>query len=201
MRAPFQPTSFAVLLLVLLAQAALAQQVVRDYDFKNEQLKDATGKGPDLKKQMGVIGDGKFTFAAGDGLEVDKAGVTDNYTLEVTVKVEEISSWRKIFDFKNQNSDSGLYVYNGQLQFYPQEPGGEIQANTSYRLRLDRDKATKKVQGFINGVRAFDFIDANDDAVLQDQKLILFMDDVTTSTEISGGVVTRLRIWDSPGGE
>jgi hypothetical protein len=201
MRALSRRLPLFTLLLLLLAQAALAQQVIRDYDFKNEQLKDATGKGPELKKQMGVIGDGKFTFAAGDGLELLKAGVTDHYTLEVSVKFEETSSWRKIFDFKNQNSDNGLYVYNGQLQFYPQEPGGEIQANTSYRIRLDRDKATKKVQGYINGVRAFDFIDANDEAVLQDEKLILFLDDVTTSSEISGGVITRLRIWDAPGGE
>lgn len=200
MRAHSRPTSFALLLLVLLAQAALAQAVVRDYDFKNEQLKDASGKGPALKKQMGVIGDGKFTFAAGDGLELDKAGVTDHYTLEVTARFEETSSWRKVFDFKNQSSDNGLYVYNGQLQFYPQQPGGEIKANTPYRLRLDRDKTTKKVQGFIDGVRAFEFIDANGDAVLQDETLILFLDDVTTSTEISGGVATRLRIWDAPGG-
>jgi hypothetical protein len=201
MRASPRFPTFITLLLLLAAQAVLAQQVVRDYNFKNEQLKDAAGKGPDLKKQMGVIGDGKFTFAAGDGLELDKAGVTDHYTLEVTVEFEETSSWRKIFDFKSQNSDNGLYVYNGQLQFYPEEPGGEIQANTSYRIRLECDKATKKVQGFINGIRSFEFIDGNDMAVIDNETLILFLDDVTTSSEISAGVTTRLRIWDAPGGE
>ena len=125
-----------------------------------------------------------------------EGGVSDHYTIEATLRFEDVSGWRKILDFKGQASDNGLYAYNGRLQFYAHEPGGDFQAGQSYRIRLQRDRATKKVSGFLNDVLVTESLDLADDAVIQNERLILLMDDTATMGEEGSGEITRLRIWE-----
>src|SRR5688500_4502515 len=101
----------------LAGSRAQAHQLVRDYRFV-ENLTDSSGKGPELKKTTGTLGNGPYTVREGEGLELEKSGVTEHYTIEIAVKFDETASWQKIVDFKKGSSDNGLYVYEGRLQFY-----------------------------------------------------------------------------------
>lgn len=176
-----------------------AQKLVRDYQFK-QSLKDSADQGPELKALNGTLGDGVYAFGIGQGLELAKTGVTGHYTIELTFDFGDIESWQKILDFKNRNSDNGLYVYEGKLQFYDFGIGGEFQMGKSHRVRLERDQATKRVRGFLDDREVFQFVDTDDHAVFENQTAFFFVDDVGTGDEQAQGAVTRIRIWDTPGG-
>lgn len=192
----------AVLALLTLAPAVHAATLLRDYQFQ-QNLKDSTSLGPDLKDFGGVVGDGNYTFAAGQGLQLEDAGVTDQYSIEITFKFDDVAGWQRIIDFKNRTSDSGLYIFEGQLQFYLPPVvsiiGGVIQAGQEYRVRLDRDRSTSVVKGYVNDSPAFSFVDTNGDAIIQDANAFFFVDDEVVPGEESGGAVTRIRILDGPG--
>jgi len=179
--------------------AALADVLVRDYDFP-EKLSDHTEKGPRLEALRGMLGFGNYRFEAGHGLVLADGGVSDQYAVEITFRFEKVDGWQKIIDFKDRASDVGLYVYNGSLQFYPFSAGGEFRPGETYRVRLERDRATKRVSGYLNDAKVVDFDDVADDAVFQDRKAAFFVDDLATRSEESAGEVKRIRIWDGPGG-
>jgi OmpA-OmpF porin, OOP family len=179
---------------------AAAQKLVRDYGFQ-ETLKDSGGQGPDLKPLNGKLGAASYKFDAGQGLELPKAGVTDHYTIEIKFHFDKVDEWQKIVDFKKRTSDNGLYVYNGMLQFYDFGIGGDLQAGQDYEIRLERDRATKMVRGFVNGLKVFEFADTADHAVLDGETAFFFVDDLTTADEASAGAVSHIRIWDAPGGK
>ena len=169
-------------------------RALRDYDFGRSAQDDAN-----LQTLGGSFVDGVYTFGAGQGLLMDNVGVTDNYTIELTFKFDDVTGYRKIIDFKNRTNDNGLYVYNGQLQFYGSPAsGGEFQPGQEYRVRLERDSATQTVRAFINDQPAFEFTDANNDAVFESGTASFFVDD-RSGGEQSSGAASRLRIWGAPG--
>jgi hypothetical protein len=179
--------------------AAGTGKLIRQYDFK-QSLIDSLEKGPVLISLDGAVGNGLYTFAAGHGLQLEATGVTDHYAVEITFRFDSVDGWRKVLDFKNRESDNGLYVYNGQLQFYSFAPAGAFQAGRDYRVRLERDRTTRMVRGFIDDEPAFEFEDREGDAVFQNEKAGFFLDDLSTSEEQSSGSASRIRIWDAPGG-
>ena len=182
----------------LLCSRAQAHQLLRDYRFV-ENLTDSSGKGPELKKTNGALGNGTYAFREGEGLELERSGVTDHYTVEITFKFEDTASWQKIVDFKKGASDNGLYVYEGRLQFYNLAIGGDFQAGQEYRVRIERDKGTNLVKAYLNGSAVWEFTDTAGDAVFDGESAVFFLDDAATGgQEVSAGVATRLRIWDAP---
>jgi hypothetical protein len=104
-----------------------------------------------------------------------------------------ISSW-----LKDRESDNGLYVLDGRLQFYDFGIGGDFKPGTNHRVLLERDRETKEVRGYLDGREVFKFIDSDGHAVFAKSKAWLFVDDVQTSEEQTSGSLTRLRIWDAP---
>jgi hypothetical protein len=186
--------------ILLPGRPARAQTLIRDYQFKNS-LKDSLNKGPVLESINGVLGDGRYAFGAGQGLQVESVGVSDQYTMEITFRFDDVASWQKIIDFKKRSSDNGLYVYNGQLQFYNFGIGGTVQPGQMVRVRLEREKASKTVRGFVDDQKVFEFVDAADDAVFDNEAAFFFVDDFVTGGEEAPGAVTRLRVWDAPGGK
>jgi hypothetical protein len=186
--------------LLLAAPPARAQKLVRDYDFK-AAFKDAAAQGPDLKPAGGTLDNGRFNFLAGEGLHLDRAGVRDHYTIEIVFQFDDVESWQKVIDFKNLGADEGLYVYEGRLQFYDSGIGGEFRPGKQHTARLERDRGTKRVRGFLDGVPVFEFVDGTDAAVFADERAAFFLDDTNTADETSAGSVARIRIWDAPGGK
>jgi hypothetical protein len=190
----------AVLAAVAGSRAAWAQKVVRDYTF-GASLKDNAGAGPALKSLGGAVGDGVYEFAVGNGLQLEKTGVTDHYTIELTFRFDDVDGWQKIVDFKDRADDNGLYVLDGQLQFYNFGIGGRIEPSKDYVIRLERDRETKQVRGYVDGQRVFEFVDRGDDGVFQGENAFFFVDDAATTDEQASGSVKRIRIWDAPGGQ
>ena len=182
---------------VLAARAAEAPKLLRDYAFK-KHLKDATGSDAELKAMNGTTGDGVYTFAAGQGLELAKPGVKDDYALEIVFKFDDVDSWQKVLDFKNRETDEGLYVYDGQLQFYDVAIGGQLFAGQEYTVRLERNSINRIVAAHLNGAKIWEFADAEDLAVFGDAPAYFFVDDNQTMAEQAGGAITRLRIWEGP---
>ena len=182
----------------LIPPPTVPPKLARDYQFA-KTLADATNQGPALTALNGSVSDASYEFAAGNGLRLDRTGVTDHYTLELTFRLDEVEGWRKVVDFRAREEDAGLYVYEGQLQFYGHETGGRIEPGKDYHIRLERDRTTRAVRVSINGVPAFEFVDTEGAAVFADGVGYFFVDDSSTDgAEASGGSLKRLRIWDGP---
>jgi hypothetical protein len=71
------------------------------------------------------------------------------------VSFADLSSYRKIMDFTNLAADSGLYVLEENLTFYPAVDGvGQpLDINVPARVVLTRDGVTDLVAGYVNGVQ------------------------------------------------
>src|SRR6185369_9166177 len=114
------------------------------------------------------------------------------YTMVMLFELDDISSFRRITDWKSGTSDFGLYDYQGQLYFYPYSigaaavmpPGGFVQ------VVLTRD-TNSIVNGFVDGVLQFSFADTSTNAQLG-SALRFFRDD---ASEASAGSIARLRLY------
>ncbi len=174
-------------------------KLIRDYRLVS--VRDALERGPALEQAAGTFIDGLYRFDAGQGLELRSPGVGESFTVEVTMRFRKVENWQKVIDFQNRARDTGLYVYEGQLQFYNLGIGGQIAVDQWVVLRLERDAATRTVKGFLDGLEVFNFIDTEGDAVFGDGPGRFFVDDEATSgSEVAAGEALRIRIWDGPGG-
>jgi len=121
------------------------------------------------------------------------------YTMAVLLRFDTVSGWRRVFDVKNGESDSGLYVVSGNLRFYPRAGGtsAPVVANSWVQVVLTRDSA-KKVTGYVNGAQQFQFTDSLDEGVVSENVLRWFRDNYTggTTGEASSGSVARIRLWN-----
>src|SRR5919199_1047803 len=79
-------------------------------------------------------------FPQGNGLKLYRtssatSGVVPSgtYTIDIQVKFDSVSGYQRILDFKNGTSDNGLYVDDGNLEFFRATPmsgvGAPIPAN------------------------------------------------------------------------
>lgn len=188
------PALFGLLLLGA-AGPTFGQKLLLEYPL-SQSVSGGAGQ-PPLQAVGGSFAGGAFRFAAGQGLHLAQAGVTDQYSLELTFRLNEVDGYRKILDFKNRTEDQGLYVYSGALNFYRSASGGTVLPGVEYTLRLDRDRATQTVRAYLNKELAFQFPDPDGSAVLQNGSLWLFLDD-RDGGEQGSGTVRNLRISDAP---
>ncbi|MBI5385083.1 MAG: lamin tail domain-containing protein [Verrucomicrobia bacterium] len=189
------------------ARASVTMTPAADYLFQNS-LASAVGTAPALQNLgSNVFGlvtvDGAsrtvLRFAENDGLSlIGATGVVPSnvFTAVLLFSFNDVSSWRRLMDFRNATVDDGLYVLNGALQFYPEAggPANAIAANTFVQVVLTRDSA-KNVTGYVNGVQQFTFVDDAGDAVLDANGVLRFFRD--DGTEGSAGSVARLRLFDT----
>lgn len=141
-----------------------------------------------------------LSFAQGNGLSLTPTtGVVpgDNYTIVVLVSLQQVTSWRRLMDFKNATSDTGLYVQNGHLYFYPSGSGNavSIAANSWVQVVLTRD-TTGTVTGYVDGVQQFQFSDTSNYAVINGSNTLRFFRDDSSSSEASAGSVARIRLYN-----
>ena len=188
-----------------------------DYRFQNK-LSTSVGTAPALQK----IGPGTNTFTTatvdgssrtvlrfpeGNGLKLSPTtGVVPNntHTIVVLFELNEVgddeSRFRRILDFKNGTSDSGLYVEDGRLSFYRQGIGSvtgttPIPANRYVQVVVNRD-ASGIVRGYVDGAEQFSFDDSvSQSAVIGGANTLRFFKDDTI--EHSAGSVARIRLFGS----
>lgn len=142
-----------------------------------------------------------MTFTEGSGLRLSPASSvipSDSYTIAVLFRFATVSGFRRLIDFKDGSSDSGLYVHDGSLNFYTVTgaEGGSIAANSYVQVVLTRDR-DGTVVGYLDGARQFVFADTQGAAVIAAANVLRFFRDDGTS-EHSAGAVARLRLFDRP---
>jgi hypothetical protein len=201
---------FLTSLVVAYAVAVFAQQTYT-YRF-NGNFTESSGNGPTLTP----LGTGQFApdtlldfnlyqnvyhFDANCGFSFTDASnfiSSGSYTIEVYFKLSNLSSWKRVIDFKDRTSDKGCYVYNGQMNFYnlvTSTGTAPFQANEYSHYVITRDAATKKVILYGDGDKYVSFTDNSDDAVYgSNKKLNFFQDDLVVGNEAANGAIALLKI-------
>jgi hypothetical protein len=185
-----------------------------DYRFQNK-LSTSVGNAPNLTD----IGPRNNTFTTatvdgaprkvlhfprGNGVKLSPTTSVvpnDTYTIVVLFELDSVDGFRRIIDFKNATSDSGLYIQNGRLRFFPTSSAGPspIAANQYVQVALSRDSGGTVV-GYVEGVQQFSFSDTSGEAVTDANDALRFFRDNQSggaSTEHSAGSVARIRLYDS----
>jgi len=180
-----------------------------DYYFQSS-LESSLGTAPDLVEVErgssvftvdGRTGTTVLRFAGGGGLALaptTRVVGSSEYTIEVLFRLDLLTGYRKIIDFREGAADAGLYLLDGCLTFFPREQGAltKIGSNSYVQIVLTRD-AADRVVGYVDGVRQFAFNDRGGLAkVGGSDGLRFFVDDATTTGEHSSGSVSQIRLFD-----
>src|SRR4051812_30123465 len=102
---------------LLLGRAAAAQTPTHSYSLDGTYA-DALG-GPSLVGLGGSLGSTGYTFQPNRGLQLTGALNTSVYSIELVFALSTTDSYRKLVDFKNRESDMGLYNTYRFPEFYP----------------------------------------------------------------------------------
>jgi hypothetical protein len=179
-----------------------------DYLFQSS-LSSSLGTAPDLVPVEdgssiftvdGRTGTTVLRFAGGRGLALEPTtGVipSTRYTIEVLFRLDLLSGYRKILDFKDGATDDGLYLQDGCLTFFPKDRSGttSIESDTYVQVVFTRD-GDGRVAGYVNGVRQFGFDDRGALAEVNAKSTLrFFVDDHTTTGEDSSGGVSQIRLF------
>lgn len=177
-----------------------------DYRFQGS-LASAVGPAPELL----TLGTTSFvservesaprtvlTFTEGAGLQLTPAMSvvpSSTYTMVLLVRLNTVDGYRRLIDVKNGTSDTGLYVYNGELTFYnvAGARGGRVAANAYVQIALTREPRGT-VTAYLDGVRQFVFEDQDGLAVISPANVIRFFRD--DGSEHASGSVARIRLYD-----
>lgn len=189
--------AFLTLTMTSNAQAAL----VKSYDF-NGNLSDSLGNGDDLTQNNGgAVANGFFNVGLNTGLRLTNAFVDNSdYAIEMRMKItDNLSSWKKIIDFREFQTDNGFYVYFDDFDFYVS--GGQIfQANLSLNefFTFSFERANNTVSLFLNNSLLGSFSDASNEAIPPQNILNFFQDDpLTSQREAFEGQVDYIRIHEN----
>ncbi len=200
--------SCSLLGFVLLQAMPVYATVIHSYDF-DSSLADTLGRGPDLNAFGGRLRGGRYNFDVNQGLSLRSALASPrSYSIEIKFEASSsfTSSWHKLIDFANLTDDTGFYFFGPPssgpfgIQFFPNALNGadEFLLNTDVILRLNRNGITNEVEGFLNNVSQWKFIDSFDNAVPENNLLTFFTDDTSTSQrEGFFGSVDYIRILDN----
>jgi hypothetical protein len=201
------------------AQVASAQNLVADYRF-NDTRSSSVGTAPDMTDITASPNAGNsfatetvggsprrvLQFPQGNGLAVSTAGVipTTTYSIVVLFRFADVSGFRRIVDFQNGTSDTGLYNFSGSLTFFggSSGSGGAITPSSGgdpyHEVLLTRDPGGEVV-GYLDGAEQFRFSDSTGIAVIHPgQTLRFFADDSSISGEEAAGAVARIGLYDGP---
>ena len=200
--------AIAAATLVLISQAADAD-VLFNFDTN---FNDSLGSGAVATSLGGSLAGGFYTFAANRGLSVDWTPYNRaDYGLSFRFSLSSVGvgrRWRKLLDFSDRSSDSGLYAFDGHLQVTdspgtdggPDEfhdgPGGTLLNHQITTVRLARNGQTKVVSAYLDDVLQFSYVDTLERIVFSTaNKAFFFADDFFSgASEASSGRVDFLRI-------
>ena len=190
-------------------------QSVLHYEFDNS-LSEINGSGPVLnvlgdegiyqQDTLGEVGDARkwvYRFENNSGFQFDNAAADnflgESYTIELYFVFDELTSWKRVVDWKNRKSDNGAYVYNGQLNFYPYVYSDEAPVvegeYTYYVITRNGDDQTVKI--YTDAREEIRFTDTNGDALPDGDNVVnFFHDDLAVPNEASSGAVAMLKLYN-----
>jgi hypothetical protein len=201
----------------LVVGASVGAQTPTHVYTLNNTLMDARG-GPSLAANGGgfssVGGRDGYAFGPNEGPSLSGALNPNVYSIELLFSLADVSTWRKIVDFKDRTSDRGAYATYNPLINAPGAyiftgatgySGAVFFPNVLAHLVLTRD-ATNTVSSYVNGVHLASFDDAGADppfsATFTGPGGIVhfFRDDLTSpgATESTSGFVDYVRLYGRP---
>jgi len=202
------------LYLIVLGTAISAQSVL-SYNFNNS-LNEASGTSPALTV-LGIAGNfvtdtlseiennnkTVYRFEKNNGVQFNNIAAGNflgqTYSIELYFVFDELSSWKRVVDWKNRKTDYGAYVYYGQLNFYPYLYSTEapVAAGEYTYYVITRDSASKNVLIYTDAEVKINLTDNNNDAVIDgDGVLNFFYDDLSVQNEASSGAVAMLKLYN-----
>lgn len=194
----------ALAALALVAAPATARRIVAQtptHAYRlNGSLADERG-GPSLGTLGGVTGASGYTFGLGQGLTLAGALPTSVYSLELSFRLDAVSGYRKLLDFKDRSQDFGFYVQNGFASFFGAGGSNTLDPvfapNTMAHLVLTRD-AGSRFTAFVDGAQVLSFVDGTGMATFTGPGGIayLFQDDLSGFEEHPSGFLDYLRVYD-----
>jgi hypothetical protein len=143
-----------------------------------------------------------WDFNLGSGFSLNTNGLIANneYTIEMVFRFHDVGMWQKFLDFDNRVSDHGLYVFNGQVQFYPLNPTGSFPVNTYHRVVVTRAADTNQVFVYLNGTQIMTFTGggSNPTALISAANMLHFLiDDLNFGAgEAAPGRVAQIRLFN-----
>lgn len=193
-----------------------AQQVLT-YNFEYN-LTETSASGPDLSilGEEGVFETAVlneisqqtktvYRFAKNSGLQFNNATagnfIGTDYTIEIYFVFDELSSWKRVVDWKNRKTDWGAYVFNGKLNFYNilySQEAPVLPGEFTYYV-ITRTAGTQQVLIYTDAEVKIDFIDNGSHALVDsDGVLNFFHDDLIVPNEASSGAVAMIRLYNYP---
>lgn len=217
---PGLATTFLVAALIAFAMTAASASaaLVADYRFDGD-LTSSVGSAPPLT-EVGAGGatfqtetvngssDGVRVFPAGAGLSLATAGLVTpgTYTVEITFRFNETTTWERIFDATNASADNGLYVKNSKLTYYdnhhvgsPDHFGTSTVLSGEYLTVALSRSPDGTITVYRDGVPEITYADSSNTGVFQSPGFParFFIDDNIVGGENSPGAVARIRVFDN----
>lgn len=199
-----------VIFLFLTAPCTYAQNVI-EYRFNNT-LTATNDQGPELvpvcpgqflTEDVLLCNQTVYRFEENCGLQFNNNEadnfIQDEYTIEMYFRFDELTSWKRILDFKNRNSDWGLYGFDGKVNFYNLVTSADAPFYTDKyaHILVTRTADTGEFIVYVDGLEYISFVDGDQNAVLSDDNILsFFYDDVVVPDEVSSGEVYLIRIYD-----
>lgn len=206
---------FYFLFIALFLSVLLQGQSMLHYDFNNSML-DVNGNGPELtvlgdigffeEDILTEVGSEKkwvYRFESNSGFQFDNIATAfslgEAYTIELYFVFDNLSSWKRVLDWKNRKSDNGAYVYNGQLNFYPyafSSVAPVVVGEYTYYV-ITRNAETEELLIYTDAETYIKITDTPGDALIdEDGKLNFFHDDLMVPNEASSGAVAMLKLYN-----
>lgn len=196
------------------AEVEVKTGAVLTYELKNDFAADGPGapaldqlgEGEFVNSSLGDLGcesETVYHFDFNSGLSFDNAAsdfIDETYSIELLFKFENLSGWKRIIDYKNRTSDTGVYIKDGKVSFYNEviDPEVSFSANEYAHFIITRNSADNKLLSmYVNGQMINSFVDETDLAVLSaDNILRFFQDDLVVNNEASAGEVALIRLYN-----
>ena len=186
---------------VLCMPASALQGQSHVYNFNNAYT-DLFG-GPSLTPNGGTISPSGYNFGSNEGLSLSGVFSAGNsYSIAIRSSFSDLTSWRKIVDYKDLANDEGYYTYNTEANFWPQiyGPDNAYAPDVLAFTVITRDAATGLFAMYVNGVQQGSFLDTFGDADFTAPNGLahFFIDDfVTNQLEAAPGFVNYIAIYDT----
>lgn len=190
-----------IILAVVLSSLTSAHgaELIHEYTF-NQNYKDSVGN-LDVIGNGGVVTAGRYVFDVNQGLTlVDALPDSSTYTIEMNLQVDSIeigSAYKKLVDFQNLQSDTGLYFLQGALNFYSGlGSGADTVASSTDAVVVITRQVDGETASYLNGQLQFTL--PNEVSQPVENILQFFIDDLATSQiESWAGSIDYLRVYDA----
>ena len=137
-----------------------------------------------------------LNFPWNTGLQLQPTlGVFPNqlYSIALLFRLDDVNSWRRLLDMRN-GIDQGLYVKNGQLEFYPYSGTSAlcVTNNTWHMVVLTHDM-TGEMKIYCDGMLRLTVTDSSNYGVVSSANTLRFFKD--DASDAGSGSVSRIHIF------